>query len=100
MLVDFSRGRLSLVEMAARSDVPMMRGDTLREKIESPLPLDDLTAGIYVSDTLEAALANRHKLADGESIVTRRGIWVGKTWLRIGEADKDSRYYRPRKGTE
>ena len=76
--------------MAARSDVPMMRGDTLREKIESPLPLDDLTAWIYVSDTLEAALANRHKLADGESIVTRRGIWVGKTWLRIGEADKDS----------
>lgn len=90
VLVDFTRGRLSLVEMAVRNDVSVMRGDMLRDKINSPLPLDDLTAGIHVSDTLEAALAIRHKLADGESIVTRRGIWVGKTWLRIGETDKDS----------
>ena len=90
VLVDFSRGRLSLVEMAARNDVSVLRGDTLRDKVESSLPLDDLMAGIYVSDTLEAALGMRHKLKDGESIVTRRGIWVGKTWLRIGESDKES----------
>ncbi len=90
VLVDFSKGRLSLVEMAARNDVTAMRGELLSDKIESPLPLDDLMAGIYISDTLEAALALRHKLNDGESIVTRRGIWVGKSWLRIGETDKES----------
>ncbi|MCB1754891.1 MAG: chromosome segregation protein SMC [Gammaproteobacteria bacterium] len=90
VLVDFSHGKLSLVEMAARNDVSVIRGDMLYEKIESPLPLSDLMAGIFVSDTLEAALSLRHKLGDGESIVTRRGIWVGKTWLRIGETDKEA----------
>lgn len=90
VLVDFSKGKLSLVEMAARTDVSVIRGSMLHEKIRSNLPLHDLMAGIFVSDSLETALTLRSKLADGESIVTRRGIWVGKTWLRIGEADQES----------
>ncbi|MDO6459882.1 chromosome segregation protein SMC [Granulosicoccaceae sp. 1_MG-2023] len=90
VLVDYSGGKISLVEMALRNDAAVIRGDMLRNKIESPLPLDDLLAGIYVSETLEGALALRQKLADGESIVTKRGIWVGKTWLRIGNTDHEN----------
>lgn len=90
VLVDFSKGKLSLVEMAARNDESVIRGSMLHEKIRSNLPLHDLMAGIFVSDSLETAITLRSKLADGESIVTRRGIWVGKTWLRIGEADQES----------
>ncbi len=90
VLVDFSKGKLSLIEMAANRDITASRGDMLMSKIESDLPVSDLTAGVYISDTLEAALLIRNKLREGESIVTRRGVWVGKTWLRIGETDQEN----------
>ncbi len=87
VLVDFYKGKLSLVEISLSRDVSLIRKDMLCTKIISDLPIRNLTSGVYVSDTLEGALAMRSELADGESIVTKRGVWVGKSWLRIGESE-------------
>ena len=60
---------------------------SLLGKVTSELPLDDLLAGIYCVETLEEAFSRRASLAPGESIVTRDGIWLGSSWLRVGQAD-------------
>ncbi len=46
------------------------------------LRLGGLLQGIYAAESVEVALANRHQLAPGESIITRQGIWVGTDWMR------------------
>ena len=51
---------------------------------------DELLAGIYAAQTLDQALAGRTKLAPGESIVTRDGLWLGQTWLRVTRASDNS----------
>ncbi len=36
---------------------------------------------------MQEAIARRHELADGESFVTREGVWVGRHWLRMNRSD-------------
>ncbi len=49
----------------------------------------DLLAGVYCCESLVEALAQRRQLAAGESVITRDGIWVGASWLRVArEADQ------------
>ncbi len=51
--------------------------------------LDQIEA-VRTADSLSAALALRDRLQDGESIVTRDGIWLGRTWLRVNR-EQDAR---------
>ena len=54
-------------------------------KLGSPLH------GVFAAETDAVALAGRKKLAPGESIVTRSGLWVGPDWLRkLPEAEADT----------
>jgi len=59
----------------------------LQDRVESDLPLGDLMAGVRCCETLTEALSRRATLGPGESIVTRDGLWLGASWLRVGEAD-------------
>ena len=54
----------------------------LAEKIHAPLAAHSLVAGIHCAENLTEALAQRHHLATGESIITREGVWIGRNWLR------------------
>jgi len=55
----------------------------LLDKIRSDWPLESLLDGVYVADTLAAALAMRDSLDHGESVVTKDGLWLGAEWARI-----------------
>ena len=46
--------------------------------------------GIYAADSLAEALALRERLGAHESVITREGIWVGRSWLRVAR-DTDAR---------
>ncbi len=59
------------------------KGTLLIEKIKSDLPLDSLVSGIYVADNMELALQLCESLNDSESVVTRDGVWMNRTWLKI-----------------
>jgi chromosome segregation protein len=59
----------------------------LRKRINTDWPLLSLLAGIYCADNLTAALEQREKLQPYESLVTPEGIWVGKNWLHVYQAD-------------
>ena len=92
VLGEFDEGLLSLfdthatVQAASGHD----KAPRLTDKVRAPWPLASLIGGVYVADSLPAALALRPQLAADESVVTRDGIWLGPNWLRVVR-DSDAR---------
>jgi len=64
--------------------------NSLADKIKSKWPLDNLLNGVFVADDLNQAIAMRISLTEGDSVITRDGIWLGKSWLRVAR-DKDEK---------
>ncbi len=63
----------------------------LSQYVRSPWPLDSLMAGVYAVVSLDEAMALRPQLQDFESVITRDGIWLGSSWVRlIREQDEKS----------
>jgi len=77
-----TEGSVSLVE-AGCTPFSGSLAATLASKVSSPAQAHGLLQGIYVADSLTDALALRSKLDAGESVVTKDGIWLGASWLRI-----------------
>lgn len=89
-LSGLDKSNLSLVETQSATPGSNAASGYLLEKVSSSVQLDQFLHGIRIADTLEAAMQMRSALADGESVVTRDGIWMGRHWLRISN-DKDAR---------
>ncbi|HVY66908.1 MAG TPA: chromosome segregation protein SMC [Gammaproteobacteria bacterium] len=85
-LSDVTDGGLSLIEDEGSSTLGVP-ADSLLAKMQAPPAVAALLAGVRVVESLPAALAARHSLADGESFVTRDGIWVGRHWIRMNRGD-------------
>jgi chromosome segregation protein len=60
----------------------------LLSRVQGPAAISALLTGIIAVDTLSEALNLRRSLANGESVITRDGIWIGRDWLRVSR-DKD-----------
>ena len=84
-LDDLKSGNLCVfnTESTAGASPSNAKGTKLIEKITSDLPLGSLVAGIYVADNMEQALELCESLSDDESVVTRDGVWMNRTWLKI-----------------
>jgi chromosome segregation protein len=87
----FEGGGVTLMEAAM--DVRM--GGTLpslASLIRShDLKLGSVLQGIYAAESVDVALANRSSLSQGESVITRQGLWVGPDWIRrYAVADDDA----------
>ncbi len=76
-----NRGDAAVAEPAAGGREP------LATKVSSPVSAHALLRGVYTAETASEAMAVRRALADGESVVTPDGLWVGRTWLRINSGD-------------
>ncbi len=63
---------------------------SLAEKINTQLALGDLLHGVRTASDINQALSMRGQLADGESVITQDGIWLGKNWLRVAR-DSDEK---------
>ncbi len=57
--------------------------DSLAARVDAPPPVQRLIANVKTSDSARDALAKRSDLGDGESLITRDGIWMGRDWLRF-----------------
>lgn len=90
VLESFEEGTLTLFDTRADSSSSATQADSLESKIKAPWKLTSLLKGVLVADNLQQALSMRGNLQDGESIVTREGIWLGKSWLRVAR-DKDEK---------
>ena len=85
----FAKGSLNFMEKASGSANAQAGGEYLAAKVSSDFNLTDLLGGVKIAPDLAAALQMRNALADGESVITAEGIWLGKHWLRVSK-DQDT----------
>ncbi|MDC1315593.1 chromosome segregation protein SMC, partial [Pseudomonadales bacterium] len=70
---------------------PVVQGEvrvSLAAKIQSSAELSAWLSHVFVAEDLEDALSLAENLAPDESVVTRDGLWMGASWIRVS-ADKD-----------
>jgi chromosome segregation protein len=60
----------------------------LLARVQGPEAISAMLMGIIAVDSLAEALEKRGTLMNGESVITRDGIWIGRDWLRVSR-DKD-----------
>jgi chromosome segregation protein len=92
-LEGFSAGRLALFEQseAAASSAAKARdaggscdlAPLAAKIIRGPAAVRQQLSDIFACDSLAASLRRRATLAPGESLITRQGEWVGKSWIRL-----------------
>ncbi len=92
-LETFTKGELVLVDTATSSgsnssNAASSTAEVLSSKIQSSHS-NAMLGGIYAVDDLTTALTLRQKLAPGESVVTKEGLWLGANWLRVAR-DQDT----------
>lgn len=88
LLADFDGGQLTLV--VNRAEAPDIPAQSLLSRVSGTTALSDQLARVRTAEGLGEALAMRASLANGESVVTREGIWLGRDWLRLSR-DADPR---------
>lgn len=84
-LAELKSGNLCVfnTKASAKNHQSLKKGSLLGDKIKSQYDLSGLTAGIYAAESLEEALALCEQLEAHESVVTRDGLWLNASWLRI-----------------
>ena len=80
MLGSLEQGQLALVESAQSAPAS---AEFLAAKVRSQGRADGLLRGVRIADDLSQAMAMRASLAADESIITREGVWLGPSWLRV-----------------
>ncbi len=81
-------GVLTLVESGSAAPVAT-GGNLLLDKVRSPVDLRPLLAGVRVAENVVEAMRMRGGLADGESIITRDGLRVGRNWMRAAGVEDE-----------
>ena len=78
---------LSLIEIGqsgtAVNAIATASVEFLLAKVSSSVELSPFLHGIRCTENLDQAITLRHTLSDGESIITKDGIWLGANWIRI-----------------
>ncbi len=89
LLADLEQGYVTLFDTQAShngaADMGASKAATLLSKVSAPWNLYSLLSGIYIAESLTDALQLRHRLAAHESVITRDGIWMGASWLRVSK---------------
>jgi chromosome segregation protein len=85
-LAALTEGGLTLIESDG-APVAAVARDALLAHMQAPAAVASLLVGIRAAESVHDAIARRHELADGESFVTREGVWVGRHWLRMNRSD-------------
>ena len=84
---DFKGGSLAAFAKNTGKSVSFNNENTLLNKVKSAWPLESLLSGIYVADSETDALAMCETLAPHESVITRGGVWISASWLRVSRDD-------------
>ena len=84
-LGDFDQGELRLANpQGSTRCIP----GSLLDKVESGIDLAPWLGQVRPVESLDQALAQRPQLADGESLISRDGYWVGRHFLRVRRASE------------
>lgn len=84
-------GSVTVMRERSKDERLLHTSDTLAEKAKgAPAEIRKILANVMIAGSLTQALAVRETLADGASVVTAEGIWLGKDWLRVSR-DKEGK---------
>ncbi len=89
VLGDLDKGHLSLLDTSSSASANNA-ADDLASKITSSVSLAGLLAGVKIAEDLNQALSLRSSLGVNESVISKDGIWLGESWLRVAR-DKDEK---------
>jgi chromosome segregation protein len=81
----FNSGRVALIEPDGVAATPVP--GSLAAKVTGPAAVIGPLGDVITADTLAEALAHRRSLPPGKSIITRRGEWLGRNWLRVSRGE-------------
>ncbi len=84
-LPGFAEGDLRLLQ-ATPLRVAGPAGTSLLDKVAANIDLSPWLANVRPVASLDEALAGRAALANGESLISRDGYWVGRNFLRVRRA--------------
>jgi chromosome segregation protein len=62
-------------------------GAPLASKVRGIAGLEGIIGEVFVVDDLASARGQRGRLAAGQSLVTRDGVWIGPNWVRLTRED-------------
>jgi chromosome segregation protein len=82
LLGDFDGGHLTVVSTGEAAPVPH-NTESLQAKVQGAALLGSVLSSVFTAQTLNDALRLRSRLAAGQSVVTRDGVWLGPDWLRL-----------------
>jgi len=85
-LTSLDEGSVSLWNSDFGDTSPVAREPALAAKVQAPAAVLAMLHGVRVVDSLDQALAQQAQLGDGESIVTRDGERVGRSWVRVARS--------------
>jgi chromosome segregation protein len=85
LAANLEKGSLTLLDSSVRSAAATGAGETLASKVEQGDQAQAFLSGVYVADSLPAALSMRGQLAAHESVITADGLWLGSNWLRVAK---------------
>jgi chromosome segregation protein len=74
-------GSVTFFEQAAADATE--RAGSLAAQVRGPQAVRSLLAPVRTARSLAAALRQRSQLADGQSLITSAGEWLGRDWLRV-----------------
>jgi len=84
-------GDVTILREHSKDDVVLDTANTLAEKAAgAPAAIAGILSSVLIAENLGHALGIRESLADGASVVTPDGIWLGKDWLRVSR-DKEGK---------
>ena len=90
LIRDLPDADLTLLDLAGKSSHGGQAGlPELAGKLNRQTALGSLLWGVYIAESLDAALAVRSGLAPGESVITAEGVWAGADWVQISKADSE-----------
>jgi len=77
-------GNITVLREQSRDGMVPSLANTLAQKTSgAPAAIEQILSRVAVVDSLGQALSVRETLADGRSVVTVDGVWLGKNWLRV-----------------
>ncbi len=87
LLSDFKQGNLCMMTKAVAQTAYDVSKDSLLSKVKSAWPLESVLSNVYIAESLDEALTKSASLKSNESIITRDGVWLGASWVRVARDD-------------
>lgn len=84
---DIQQSDLMLVDSNQSGAAEQTDGLRLSQLVQGDVPLDSFLSSVRVAETTAEALSLRDQLKNGETIITREGVWVGRNWVSLASEE-------------